>query len=162
MKNKIAFVLAGVVLGLIVGACASNAGGGLEITDAWARPTSTNVMDASTPAMGSSGGEMAIPTSAIYMKISNTGSADKLIQAQTDVAQTVELHTVTMEGGVMQMRPVAGIDIPTNSMVQLKPGGFHVMLIGVKKELKVGDTIAVTLTFEKAGTRQLQAQVRAQ
>jgi copper(I)-binding protein len=96
------------------------------------------------------------------MKIANSGDADKLVKAMSDVAGTVELHTVEMENNVMKMRPVEFIEIPAKGSAELKPGGFHVMLIGLKKELKPGETFNLTLMFEKAGEQQVQAMVRGQ
>jgi copper(I)-binding protein len=167
------------LLAFALSGCATTTGG-LQISDAWARTVNMGAMDQAAPdameqstpsaleqrtpsAMGAeSGGAMGKQMGAVYMNITNTGAADKLVKAQTDVADTVELHTVIEEDGVMQMRPVPGIDVPANGSVQLKPGGFHVMLIGVNKELESGDKITVKLTFEKAGERELQAEVRAQ
>lgn len=106
--------------------------------------------------------EMSGANSAAYMIIRNTGSEpDKLIAASSDVAKTIELHTVIEEGGVMRMRPVeGGIDIPANGQVELKPGGFHVMLIGLTRDLNAGDSVQLTLTFEKAGQIPVTVQVR--
>lgn len=106
--------------------------------------------------------DMGGANSAAYMVIRNTGSEpDKLIAASTDVAKTVELHTVIEEGGVMRMRQVeGGIEIPANGEVVLKPGGFHVMLIGLTRDLNAGDKVQLTLTFEKAGQIPVTAEVR--
>lgn len=100
--------------------------------------------------------------SAVYMKLVNRGAqADRLISAKADVCTTVELHETVMQGDVMQMRPVAnGIEVPANGSVELKPGGLHVMLIGLTKDLNPGDKFPVTLQFEKAGTITVQAEVR--
>ena len=68
-----------------------------------------------------------------------------------------------MEGQVMKMRPVPGqrLEIPARGAVELKPGGLHLMLIGLKQQLKPGDKIEVTLSFEKSGDKTVQAEVRA-
>ncbi len=87
---------------------------------------------------------------------------DDAVTCAVDAAKAVELHTVTMVDGVMQMRPVPFIEIPANGAVELKPGGFHVMLVGVKQPLKTGVSIKLKLTFEKAGVQEIQAPVRAQ
>lgn len=98
--------------------------------------------------------------SAVYMHLANTSAtADALIGASTDVAEVVELHTVINEQGVMKMRPVPQIDLPANGTQQLKPGGFHVMLLGITQDLKEGDTIDLTLTFEQAGDVTITAPV---
>lgn len=112
--------------------------------------------------MAHGGMDMGGANSAAYMVIRNTGSEpDKLIAASTDVAKTVELHTVVEEGGMMRMRQVeGGIEIPANGEVVLKPGGFHVMLIGLTRDLNAGDKVQLTLTFEKAGQIPVTAEVR--
>lgn len=87
-----------------------------------------------------------------FMTIVNTGaSADRLLRVETSVAARAELHTVIMEGDVMRMREVPGIDVPANGKATLAPGGFHVMLMELKAPLKAGDTAPITLVFEKAG-----------
>jgi copper(I)-binding protein len=163
-------VLAG-VCAFALSACAGTASS-LQISDVWARTVNMGAMsdstsggmDSNTPSAmtPSEAGAMAQQVGAVYMNIASTGAADRLIKAQADVAETVELHTVIEENGVMQMRPVPGIDVPANGSVQLKPGGFHVMLIGVNRVLIPGDKITVKLTFEKAGEREVQAEIRAQ
>ncbi|MCS6938489.1 MAG: copper chaperone PCu(A)C [Roseiflexaceae bacterium] len=112
--------------------------------------------------MAHGGMDMGGANSAAYMVIRNTGNEpDKLIAASTDVAKTVELHTVVEEGGMMRMRQVeGGIDIPAKGEVVLKPGGFHVMLIGLTRDLNAGDKVQLTLTFEKAGQIPVTAEVR--
>lgn len=175
MNTKITLLLVGLALTLAISACAAPAGtsnpNSLQITDTWARTVNTGGMTENSAAsmnktpgvMDSQMGDAAAKqTGAVYMNIANTGAADKLLKAETDVAGTVELHTVVKENGMMQMRPVTAIDVPANGSVQLKPGSFHVMLIGVNQELKPGDKITVKLTFEKAGEREIQAEIRAQ
>jgi copper(I)-binding protein len=85
---------------------------------------------------------------------------DALIAADTDVAETVELHTVVMENNVMMMRPVEQIDIPASSETELRPGGFHVMLLGINQDLAEGETVELTLTFENAGDITVTAPIR--
>lgn len=158
MKYQI--VLLVIAMAMILSACASPTPvpAKIQVSDLWVRPASA----ASGTNMGTPGGmNMTGPTSAAYMVIRNTtGAADRLLKAQTDAAKTVEIHTTVKEGDVMKMQPVAGIDIPANGQAKLEPGGFHVMLIGVMRDLKPGDKIKLTLTFEKAGEVQLEAPVR--
>lgn len=145
--------------------------GSIEIVDAWTRPAMSMMDTSSDPKATSamtdtnhSSSDMSMgdgPTTGSFMLIRNSGAADRLIKANSDVAKSTELHTVEMVDGVMQMRPVeGGIDVPANGEVALKPGSYHVMLIGVNKELKVGDTVALTLEFEKAGKVTVQTSVR--
>lgn len=95
-----------------------------------------------------------------FVKIKNTGAADKLIAVSSPVAKEMQLHTMSMEGNVMKMREVKAIDIPANGTVELQPGGFHLMLIDLKSQLKAGDQIPVKLKFEKAGELEVKFQVK--
>jgi copper(I)-binding protein len=74
-------------------------------------------------------------------------------------AKKAGLHTMTMEGSVMKMRPLAGVDVPANQPVALKPGGTHIMLEGLSEPLQVGKSFPLTLTFEKAGEKQIEVAV---
>lgn len=85
---------------------------------------------------------------------------DKLTGVSTPSAKSAELHNMTMEDGVMKMRPLpSGIDLPAGQPVTLKPGGIHIMLMGLKQPLKKGDSLPLTLTFEKAGTEEVTVAV---
>jgi hypothetical protein len=97
------------------------------------------------------------PTSAGYLTIRNTGSsADRLVSASTDIAGRTEIHTMTMDGGVMRMRQLEdGVEIPAGGEVALKPGGDHIMLMGLKSRIGDGETVGISLVFEKAGTIDL-------
>ena len=101
------------------------------------------------------------PVGGGFLKIVNKGADDRLLSASADVAKTVELHTMKMEGDVMRMRQVDAIAIPAGQTVELKPGALHMMFIGLKAPLKAGDTVPVTLKFEKAGEVMVQVSVQA-
>lgn len=99
-------------------------------------------------------------TGAAYFTMANGGpKADYLISVTSPIAQNVALHAHRMVGNVMQMAPVLGIAIPSGQTVALKPGGRHVMLIGLSKPLKDGDKIPLTLSFKHSGTVQVVAVV---
>lgn len=100
--------------------------------------------------------------SAVYMTIANrTGADDRLVEAAADVARAVEIHETVEENGVMRMRPVqGGLTLPRGGEVALKPGGRHVMLLGLTRELKVGDRFPLELRFEKAGTVSVDVAVK--
>jgi hypothetical protein len=89
-----------------------------------------------------------------YMTIINHGdSADRLVNGTSQIAERVEIHNITMDGGVMRMRKLEdGLGLAPKSVTELKPGGYHIMFIGLKKPITKGDQIALSLTFEKAGT----------
>jgi hypothetical protein len=97
-----------------------------------------------------------------FMTIANTGTAaDRLTGGSTPVAGRVEIHTMSMDGGVMRMRQLEdGLDVPAGGSVTLKPGSFHVMLMDLKQPLKAGETVPLTLTFAGAGTIETQLDVR--
>jgi hypothetical protein len=139
---------------------------GITVTDGWGRTSS---------AMASA--------EAVYATITNAGStADALVGASSPAARTVEVHETVVIGSpmpsasgemgtastmpsasggtMMGMRPVARVEIAPGGSLQLKPGSYHVMLIGLVKDLKAGDTIDVTFMFEKAGPITFKAQIR--
>ena len=98
-----------------------------------------------------------------YLKVTNNGAAaDKLIGGSTEIAGRIEIHEMAMNNGVMQMRPLnAGLELKPGQSVELKPGGFHVMFMDLKRQLKQDETIKVTLKFEKAGTVEVTFKVNA-
>jgi copper(I)-binding protein len=92
------------------------------------------------------------PVGGAYLSISNAGSTgDKLLSASAEVARSVELHEMKMDGDVMRMREIPAIEVPAGKAVELKPGGLHFMLMGLKTPLKQGDKFPLKLKFEKAG-----------
>lgn len=97
-----------------------------------------------------------------FMSIANTGTAaDRLTGGSTPVAGRVEIHTMSMDGGVMRMRQLdEGLEVPVGGEVTLKPGSFHVMLMDLKQPLKAGDTVPLTLTFKGAGTVETELVVK--
>lgn len=133
------------VLVLAVGCGAPNAAPAVTVENPFARPS---------PSEGGNGGA--------FMTIVNArGTADRLVSGQSSAAKTVELHETTEEGGVMKMRPVpGGFEIPANGRLELKPGGKHVMLIGLTAPLVAGQTIEITLNFEKSGAMKFEVPVR--
>jgi len=102
------------------------------------------------------------PSGAAYMILENRGKdGDRLLAAASPVAQKTEIHTMSMDGNVMKMRQVAGIDLAPAAKVVMKPGdGYHIMLLGLKQQLKAGDTLPLTLTFEKAGKLEVSVPVQ--
>ena len=94
------------------------------------------------------------PVGGGFMTITNNGAEDdRLVSASSDAAAEVQLHEMAMDGDVMKMRRLAdGIVIPAGETVELKPGGLHVMFIGLAAPFVEGETVTVTLSFEKAGS----------
>jgi len=87
-----------------------------------------------------------------YVTIENKGSTpDRLIAATFAKAKEVQIHEMKMDGDKMMMRQVTGLDVPANGMLELKPGGYHLMLIGLDGAIKEGEQIKINLQFEKAG-----------
>jgi copper(I)-binding protein len=114
------------------------------VTDAWARAT--------VPAAKASGAFMRIESK----------SAARLVGVSSPVA-TAELHQMSMQDNRMAMAHVEALDLPAGTAVQLAPGGYHVMLMGLKRQLKEGETVPLTLVVERDGKREnvdVQVQVR--
>jgi periplasmic copper chaperone A len=97
-----------------------------------------------------------------FMGLMNMGkSDDALIAVKAGISEKVELHSHTMDGGVMKMREVPRIEVPAGKTVELKPGSFHVMFINLKAPLKQGEKIPLTLVFEKGGEVKVDMLVDA-
>jgi copper(I)-binding protein len=116
--------------------------GRLSIEKAWARAT--------VPGAAVGGG---------FVSIRNEGDDDRLTGANSPVAARVELHTMTMQDGVMRMRQLEAIELPAGKEVELRPGGHHLMLMDLARPLEEGESFPVTLRFEKAGEIEVQVQV---
>ena len=101
------------------------------------------------------------PTGGGFLKLANSGADDKLLSATAGVSARVELHEMKMEGDVMRMRQVDGIALPAGKSVELRPGGFHFMFIGLKAPLKASDKFPMKLKFEKAGEVEVMVNVEA-
>jgi len=98
---------------------------------------------------------------AIYLTIVNPGSVpDDVIAASSDVAETAELHESYEESGIMMMRPIVKLHVPAGGKLEMKPGGYHIMLINLKRELKAGQVISVTLALQKTGRVPVRATVK--
>lgn len=99
-------------------------------------------------------------TAGAYLAIDNKGkAADKLLRASSPAAGLVELHSMSMDGNVMRMRAVPAIDVAAGATVKLAPGGLHVMLQELKRPLKKGDRVPLTLVFERAGEVKVELAV---
>ncbi len=116
----------------------------LTLQDAWARP-------------GLKDGN-----SAVYFEVQNPlAEEDLLLKAECTAAASTELHMSMMDAsGNMMMHPQENVPIPAQGQVSFKPGGLHVMLIGLTQDLNAGDTLTLTLTFQNAGTLQLEVPVK--
>jgi copper(I)-binding protein len=105
-------------------------------------------------------GQMA---TAAFMKLQSAKDA-RLVEAKSPVAGVVEIHEMVMQDNVMRMRAVDAVDLPAGRKVELKPGGYHVMLMDIKQRVKTGDVVPVTLVIDTGGKREtmeIRAPVRA-
>ena len=139
------------LIALIAAACAMPAGGAqaqpVTVKDAWVRATA--------PGQKVAGAYMELVSRTHMMLTAVTSPA----------AASVELHSTSMEEGVMRMRPVARIELPAGKPVKLAPGGLHIMLVDIKQPLKPGDKVPLTLTVQRAdfasrSVISVQAEVR--
>lgn len=140
MLNRIAPAVAAALLAASLPSAAVLAhgykSGAISIAHPWSRQTA--------PGQTVGGG---------FLVITNAGGKeDRLISATSPAAAEVQLHTMSMDGGVMRMRQVTdGLPVPAHGKLELKPGGFHVMFIGLKAPFTLGAKIPATLTFKRAG-----------
>jgi periplasmic copper chaperone A len=101
-------------------------------------------------------------TGVAYLTIVNNGASDdRLVAASSPVAEKAEPHSTVDDKGVMRMRAISAVEVKAGTRTELKPGGVHLMLIGLKRPLKQGQTFALTLTFEKAGAIETTVTVEA-
>ncbi len=118
----------------------------IDVKDAWVRGT--------VPAQKTTGAFMEITAK----------SAVRLVGVASTVAGTVEIHNMTMQNGVMKMFRVEGIDVPAGKTIMLAPGGYHVMMMGLKQQMKPGDKVPLDLLIESADKKRetisLQVEVR--
>lgn len=143
-KSIIPIVLIAALFLSACGAVTTAGGPQISIEDAWAR---------AVPAAGGNG--------AVFFRLVNAGNeADQLVDGQSPIAGTVEVHKTTMEEDVMKMEHIPGLEVPAKGEVLLKPGDYHVMLIDVSTTLASGDTLPITLNFEKSGEMTLDVEVR--
>ena len=101
------------------------------------------------------------PAGGGFLRLVNAGADDRLVSASSEVAASVELHLMAMKGDVMQMRQLDAIDVKAGQTVDLKPGGYHLMLMGLKAPLKAGSSFPVKLKFEKSGEVTVNVKVEA-
>jgi copper(I)-binding protein len=116
----------------------------LKVDNAWAR----------APAPGQK-------VASAYAELTSPSNA-ALVAAASPVAERVELHSMTMDGGVMRMRPVPRIELPAGKTVTLAPGGLHLMLFGLKQPLKDGDKVPLELSVQSAGSAPTTVKVEAE
>jgi copper(I)-binding protein len=133
-----------VIIPLLFVAISSAHADSITVKNAWARATAP-------------GQEVG----AVYLDIVSS-SAAKLVKAESTAATSTEIHSMSMKGDVMEMRKIDSLELAAGKTVSLVPGGNHVMLIGLKKPLKEGDKVTVTLTVEKAPKVQEKVEVSAE
>jgi copper(I)-binding protein len=128
---------------LPVAAIAADPAPTIELTHVWARATAS-----------------ATGNSAAYVTLHNTGAtADELVGVSTDAAAKAEVHQSKMENGISSMAPVPSLEIAAGATVEMKPGSYHIMLLGLKAPLVAGQTIPLTLTFAHGGAVQTTAKI---
>jgi len=128
---------------LLFFAIAGTAFAQVTVADPWVRATVT-----------------AQKASGAFMTLTSARDA-RLVEASSPVAGVVEIHEMAMQNNVMRMRAVGGLDLPAGKAVELKPGGYHVMLMELKAPLKAGDTVPIRLVFEGADKARETVEVKA-
>ncbi|BAO45550.1 copper chaperone PCu(A)C [Thiolapillus brandeum] len=137
------------ISGFLLGLCfispvfAGSAADDMEVTAPWAREVPPG-----------------LTTSAGFLTLHNKGNKEhKLVAAESPATGMVELHTHINDNGVMRMRPVENIPVAPGGTTKLQPGGYHLMLMMLKKPLKSGDKMPITLEFEDGSRKEIQAEV---
>lgn len=128
---------------LLAAACLGPAQAQTTVKDAWVRGTVAQQK-----------------ASGMFARISSA-TGGRIVSASSPVAGVVEIHEMTMEGSTMRMRAVAALDLPAGQVVELKPGGYHVMLLDLKQQLKPGETVSVFFVIESAGGKRETLEVKA-
>lgn len=95
-------------------------------------------------------------TGAGFLQLKNAGAADRVVGASSPVAGRVEMHITVREGDVMKMREVKGFDVPAKGSFELKPGGAHLMLMDLKRPIKKGEKVPLTLKLDKGGELKVE------
>lgn len=143
-----AFIVVGVAVGVIAQPPAAAHGygkGGLQVRHPWVRATPPGAK-----------------VGAGYLEIRNSGKEpDRVIGASTPAAERVELHVLRREGDIMKMREVKGFEVPARQRLVLRPGGSHLMIVGLNKPFVKGERVPLTLRFERAGELQIELEVQA-
>lgn len=136
-------ILLSVLCTAFISAASAQTSPPIEISHAWARATATSAANG-----------------AVYLTVTNHGAAaDTLTGAATPVAAKAQMHVTIDDNGVMKMRPVAAVPVKAGGGAEFKPGGMHIMLLGLKHPLKAGDSFPLTLTFAKAGAVETTVMV---
>jgi copper(I)-binding protein len=138
VNRILVFILA---IAFLLSGCAAPATEGVDVREAWARPA----------AQGDNG--------AVYFVI-RSSEADELVGVTSDVAEVVEMHESMMSGDVMEMHQLESVPLSAGEEVTFEPGSLHLMLVGLKQDLKAGDDIPITLHFKKYQDIQLHVSVQ--
>ena len=144
MQRTILVIAGALGLALTTASAADFKAGSLSVSDPWSNATPKGA-----------------PVGVGYMNITNSGTdPDRLIGGSSDISAKVEVHNMTMDNGVMKMRPVqGGLEIKPGATVEFKSGSYHLMFIDLKKPLVAKDHIKAALVFEKAGTVNVEFDV---
>ena len=152
--RTLSFLLLSCVAVLFVGlSVTQGAEPSIQVEDAWARQAPM------MPSTGHMHGDTG--TGAVYVTLRNTGpTPDALVGASSEAAEVVELHETIRDGEVMRMRPVGKLTLPAGARLEMKPGGLHFMLINLKRALRPGERVPITLAFEHGASLALEVPVR--
>ena len=144
MKLLIAVCVAGVMLAGSPAVAYGYGAGDLQVRHPWARATPPGAQ-----------------VGAAYLEIHNSGKEpDRVVGVATPAAERVEMHVQVREGDIVKMREVQRFEVPARQGLTLRPGGSHLMLVGLRKPLVTGERIPLTLRFERAGELKIEVEVQ--
>ena len=151
MKKIVTYLLTGLLFAALLPQ-ASTCAQQIKIDNVWSRPVHTT-----TDSQGN-----YLSNGAVYLTMKNSGTADALISVETDVCKKAELHQSKMVNGMMTMKMLkSGIALPAQGVMKMKPGSYHIMLIGLHNSLNPGDTFVLILHFEKSDPVTVLSYVRS-
>lgn len=166
LRTRFALILA-LVAALAIPLAVACGGDDDDDDDQTGEPTPTQMADGDAVTVGDltiTGGWVRTTTNdvtAAYMMVKNAGLEDTMVSASSPISPMVQLHEVVTEGSTSKMQEKeGGFTVPAQGMVELKPGGFHIMMMDLTEPLEEGDEVEVTVTFEKAGEVTLTLPVQ--
>lgn len=153
MHNKLTYLISAAVMLFSLSACDKKTETKTEVTTAAEAITIINPRIRALPP--------GQKVTAMYMQLQNSSTNNhELMKVEGAVSNMIELHTHTNNGGVMRMGEVESIPVPANSIAEAKPGSYHVMIMGLKQDLKLGEEVDFNLIFKDGSSKSITAEVK--
>ena len=153
MKNKLTYLLSSILICIGLSACDKKTESEVSTLTAADAITIINPRIRALPP--------GLKVTAMYMQLKNNSTKDhNLIKIESDISNMIEIHTHTNNNGVMQMGQVESIPVAANTIAEAKPGSYHVMIMGLKQDLKLGEKVGFDLIFKDGSNKSITAEVK--